>query len=289
MKVAVLMGGRSSEREISLRSGQGMAQALRNLGHDVTSVDAADGSTLPAGKEEAAAPKRDAVLKLAALGDAPAVQVAGRAAMPTWCSSRSTARTGRTASSRRRWSWPARPTPGSGVLASAIAMDKAMSKRVFEREAIPTPHWMLLDPATGPQHRRSLARRLPARGEAQRRGLDGGAHDREPRRRISTRRSRTRAQYDNQILVEQYIDGPRADRRGGGRGGLPDRGDQAEERFLRLRVEVHDGQDASTSARPMLEEEMAATSASWRVRVRRGARLSRGVARGLPAPDEDEP
>ena len=58
MKVAVLMGGRSSEREISLRTGQGVAQALRNLGHDVTSVDAADGAVLNAGKEEASAPKR---------------------------------------------------------------------------------------------------------------------------------------------------------------------------------------------------------------------------------------
>ena len=62
MKVAVLMGGRSSEREISLRSGQGCAQALRNLGHDVTSVDAAVGAVLTAGKEEATAPQREAVL-----------------------------------------------------------------------------------------------------------------------------------------------------------------------------------------------------------------------------------
>ena len=75
MKVAVLMGGRSSEREVSLRSGQGMAQALRNLGHDVTSVDAADGATLPAGKEEAAAPKRDAVLKQPLSAMLAAVQV----------------------------------------------------------------------------------------------------------------------------------------------------------------------------------------------------------------------
>ena len=48
MKVAVLMGGRSTEREISLRTGQGCAQALRNLGHDVTSVDAANGRLLAA-------------------------------------------------------------------------------------------------------------------------------------------------------------------------------------------------------------------------------------------------
>ena len=64
MKVAVLMGGRSSEREISLRSGQGIAAALRNLGHEVTSVEAADGRVLPAGEEEASAPKHAAVLKL---------------------------------------------------------------------------------------------------------------------------------------------------------------------------------------------------------------------------------
>src|SRR5262249_22335782 len=75
MKVAVLMGGRSSEREISLRRGQGMAQALRSLGHAVTWVDAADGSTLPAGKEEAAAPKREAVLKLPLSAMLAAVQV----------------------------------------------------------------------------------------------------------------------------------------------------------------------------------------------------------------------
>jgi D-alanine-D-alanine ligase len=55
MKVAVLMGGRSAEREISLKTGQGVAQALRTLGHEVTSVDAADGALLAPGREEAAA------------------------------------------------------------------------------------------------------------------------------------------------------------------------------------------------------------------------------------------
>jgi D-alanine-D-alanine ligase len=55
MKVAVLMGGRSAEREVSLRTGQGVARALRALGHEVTSVDAADGALLPADGEEAGA------------------------------------------------------------------------------------------------------------------------------------------------------------------------------------------------------------------------------------------
>lgn len=39
MKVAVLMGGWSAEREVSLTSGRGIAQACRNLGHDVTEID----------------------------------------------------------------------------------------------------------------------------------------------------------------------------------------------------------------------------------------------------------
>ena len=48
MKVVVLMGGRSSEREISLRTGHGIALSLRNLGHEVTAIDAADGRTIGA-------------------------------------------------------------------------------------------------------------------------------------------------------------------------------------------------------------------------------------------------
>jgi D-alanine-D-alanine ligase len=37
-----------------------------------------------------------------------------------------------------------RPYTGSGVLASALAMDKAMAKRIFEHEGIPTPRWQLV-------------------------------------------------------------------------------------------------------------------------------------------------
>src|SRR5438094_10415472 len=39
MKLAVLRGGKSAEREVSLRSGEQVAMALRGRGHDVTPVD----------------------------------------------------------------------------------------------------------------------------------------------------------------------------------------------------------------------------------------------------------
>jgi D-alanine-D-alanine ligase len=46
--ITVLLGGPSAEREVSLRSGTGVAAALRSLGHGVTEVDPKDGSfTLP--------------------------------------------------------------------------------------------------------------------------------------------------------------------------------------------------------------------------------------------------
>src|SRR4029077_923025 len=36
------------------------------------------------------------------------------------------------------------PCTGSGILASALAMDKVMSKRIFESNSLPTPRWQLL-------------------------------------------------------------------------------------------------------------------------------------------------
>src|SRR5262252_2507092 len=44
MRIAVLCGGRSAEREVSLRSGQQVARALTGRGHDVASIDL-DGNT----------------------------------------------------------------------------------------------------------------------------------------------------------------------------------------------------------------------------------------------------
>jgi len=43
MKITVLLGGTSAERDVSLASGLRIARALRELGHDVTSLDPARG------------------------------------------------------------------------------------------------------------------------------------------------------------------------------------------------------------------------------------------------------
>ena len=141
MKVALLMGGRSSEREISLKTGQGVAQALRSLGHEVTSIDTANGRLLPPGEElRAALPEgaRVPAVAVSAVANADAINQAEVVFLALHGGP------GEDGTIQALLDLAGKPYTGSGVLASALAMNKAMSKRVFEREGIPTPEWMLL-------------------------------------------------------------------------------------------------------------------------------------------------
>ncbi len=143
MKVAVLMGGRSAEREISLRTGQGVVQALKHLGHEVLAIDAANGRLLPPGDEAKAALPAEAVRRLpersaAALAEAPALGEADVVFVALHGGA------GEDGTVQALLELAGRPYTGSGVLASALAMDKAMAKRVFEREGVPTPRWRLV-------------------------------------------------------------------------------------------------------------------------------------------------
>jgi len=145
VKVAVLMGGRSSEREISLKTGRGIAQALRVLGHEVLAVDAANGRVLPAGEEERAAlpaaalePASEVALaRPETLADADVVLVALHGAA------------GENGTLQALLDLAGKVYTGSGMLASALAMNKALAKRLFEHEGIPTPRWQLLPAGAG--------------------------------------------------------------------------------------------------------------------------------------------
>ena len=206
MKIAVLMGGRSSEREISLRTGQGVAQALRNLGHDVTSVDAADGSVLPAGKEEASAAKRETVLKLPVSAMLKGLQTpAVEQSEMVFIALHGTY--GEDGTVQAALELLGKVYTGSGVLASAIAMDKAMSKRVFEREAIPTPHWVVLEAGVpGRGIDTSLLGGYPLivkpNSEGSTVGLTVVKHASELDAALEKA-----SRHDTQILIEQYIAG----------------------------------------------------------------------------------
>ncbi|VVE89689.1 D-alanine--D-alanine ligase [Pandoraea bronchicola] len=114
-KVGVLMGGRSAERQISLISGQGVLEALRSRGVDAHAFDTGmhDLAAL-------AAQKFDRVF----------IALHGRY--------------GEDGTLQGALEHLGIPYTGSGVLASALAMDKEMTKRVWINEGLPTPRFAML-------------------------------------------------------------------------------------------------------------------------------------------------
>ena len=114
-RIGVLMGGWSAEREVSLRSGKAISNALRDSGYDVAAIDAGADLCDTLKKEE---------IEIAFIalhgghGENGAVQgmleVLGI------------------------------PYTGSGVLASALAMDKEASKKIFLYHKIPVPSFVVV-------------------------------------------------------------------------------------------------------------------------------------------------
>src|SRR5262249_32677567 len=140
VKVAVLMGGASAEREISLRTGRGMVQALKALGHEALAIDAATGRLLPAselaGPSPGTAGEPPSTSDLETMG--PAALVSGSplaGAEVVLIALHGGA--GENGTLQALLELAGKPYTGSGVLASALAMNKAMSKKVFVQAGIP--------------------------------------------------------------------------------------------------------------------------------------------------------
>jgi len=115
MRVAVLMGGDSSEREISLQSGRAVAESLARAGHEVQAVD------LPA---------VGAVLDLEVLRQVDVVFPALHGG------------DGEDGHLQALLDVLGVPYALSGPAASAVAMDKALAKRIMRSAGIPTPDWL---------------------------------------------------------------------------------------------------------------------------------------------------
>lgn len=111
-KIGVLMGGLSSEREISLKTGRLAADSLQRMGYDVTTIDA--GMDLPA--------------QLVRNGIGVAfIALHGRY--------------GEDGCVQGLLEVMGIPYTGSGVTASALCMDKLLTKKILEYHGIPTPRF----------------------------------------------------------------------------------------------------------------------------------------------------
>ncbi|MBK7261077.1 MAG: D-alanine--D-alanine ligase [Rubrivivax sp.] len=179
-KTAVLMGGDSAEREVSLMSGHGVLAALQSQGVDVQAFDPAE-RPLHQLKDQGFA--RVFIALHGRHGEDGTVQGA--------------------------LELMGIPYTGSGVMASAIAMDKVMTKRVWLAEGLPTPRWCWLPP--GEQGRERLLKvpdelGLPLIVKPPREGSSIGVTKVQGYSQMQDAAALA-TRYDPDLLCEQFIDG----------------------------------------------------------------------------------
>jgi D-alanine-D-alanine ligase len=168
-KIAVLMGGPGSERDVSMATGKGVAKALRSLGVDITEIDV-NGADF-------ALPNDIELAFLTIHGtfgeDGQLQQILEDRGVPY---------------------------TGEGVDGSAIAFDKIRSKAAFRVHDVPTPYWQIINATQRPTIPVPVVIKAPRQGSTvgvhiirNEREIDGAIAD------AST--------YDRELLVERFISG----------------------------------------------------------------------------------
>lgn len=155
MRITMLMGGTSSERDVSLASGVRVTEALRSRGHQVTPVDPARG---PISDDEYRALASGTVVRTAP-PSRDELQRMAREALPRLVSTLPKqgetdvvflglhGGSGEDGTIQSLLDLTGVPYTGSGHLASGLALDKDVSKQLFRQAGVTTADW-LLAPAT---------------------------------------------------------------------------------------------------------------------------------------------
>jgi len=149
LKIALLCGGISPERDISLASGNNVARALRSKGYDVCVIDPAYGLEQP---------DEEKIFSFSIKSEAPKTNNRGDFSQRSYIEAVHNAIPSDTSlvfvALHGTWGEDGKiqallefrglPYTGSGVLSSALAMDKLVSKWIFNECGIPTPPWITL-------------------------------------------------------------------------------------------------------------------------------------------------
>lgn len=176
-KVAVLMGGCSAEREISLISGSAVLQALQEAGVDAHGVDAANKHLC------------DALLKDDF--DRAFIALHGRG--------------GEDGVIQGLLESIGLPFTGSGVLGSALAMDKLRSKQVWQSAGLPTPDFSDIS-SVADAGRVKDELQYPVMVKPLHEGSSFGISKVDNAAGLMPA-WRLASQYDEHVLVEQWVDG----------------------------------------------------------------------------------
>ncbi|MCZ6498489.1 MAG: D-alanine--D-alanine ligase, partial [Gammaproteobacteria bacterium] len=150
MKIAVLFGGTSTERDVSVASGSQVIGVLRRAGHEVIAVEASRGVLLPEDEHQVLSEHIDeqpptepqafesrlpAIVANASLKELDLIFLAMHGGI------------GEDGTVQGLLELAGIPYTGSDALGSALAMDKDVAKRLFLAAGVPTPAW-LMAPAT---------------------------------------------------------------------------------------------------------------------------------------------
>lgn len=209
MKIAVLFGGTSEEREVSIASGAQVFQALLEAGHEVIAVDTAVGVLGPSEEQKllasgvASSPPSDQ--KLAAVrANAPRLLASSSVLQEVDCAFIALhGGTGEDGTLQALLDLAGIPYTGSGHRGSANAMDKDISKRLLRAAHIPTPDW-LMAPVVAQQVADELG--YPAVVKPNKQGSTVGisvvssVEHLEPAIRAAQR-------YDDEVMVERFVPG----------------------------------------------------------------------------------
>lgn len=174
-RVAVIMGGNAAEREVSLVSGAAVLKSLQHAGVDAVGIDAADNllGQLQAGNI-------DRVFNVLHGRGGEDGQLQGLLELMNL------------------------PYTGSGVLASALSMDKVMTKLLWQRLELPTPAFRMLSADT------SWEEVIAAMGtvvvKPVREGSSIGMSVVSSAAELQVA-FETASRFDSEVMAEQYIDG----------------------------------------------------------------------------------
>jgi D-alanine-D-alanine ligase len=210
VNVCLLTGGTSSERDVALATGLQVAAALRERGHEVTMVDlatglvprAAEGALLPGGVGRAPPPIEqlkalERGMLTAGLGELPAVREADVIFLALHGGQ------GENGTVQALLDVIGVPYTGSGHLASALAFDKDLAKRVLRDAGVPVPRWIMAPAAV------ATVAQMPGFPCVVKPSNEGSSVGlslvREPAR--LTAALALAARYDAEVMIEEFIDG----------------------------------------------------------------------------------
>jgi len=170
-KIGVLLGGKSSERDISLKSGNAVLQGLKRGGYKAIAIDTSKNLIDTLKKEQ--------------------IQVAFIALHGRW---------GEDGTVQGLLEMMGIPYTGSGVLGSSMAMDKALMKLIFASTGIPTPKYAIIHNGKGASFP------VPCVVKPASEGSSVGISIVQTKRKAPAALKEA-LKYDSKIIIEEFVKG----------------------------------------------------------------------------------